>query len=223
MPPTRGMRVQATLRYTIVAIGLLALGGCKFFEKTRTTGGTDTIADNRPDPLLGQTRIPPTNLPVPGRDGIAKPPRDPLLGSPTGRDERSQNDRWKNEPFRNNRETTAAGLAGGNGNRRGLSIDDRNDYADRREAVTPVSGTGPVTDRLPATRSANLEELYASLRKFNAKWLEPAPDGNDYLFRCDVPIEGGVAGPNRRYEGTGRSASAAVADVLEQIRSDRGL
>src|SRR5205085_10582934 len=94
----------------------------------------------RADPLLG-AHIPATDLPVPGRgEGYGKGGRaDPLLGSPTGRGERSS--QTNREPFRLGPQDPTAGLAG-----RlpppdpGLSIGDR---PDPRGAGT-TAGDGPV-------------------------------------------------------------------------------
>ena len=187
-------------RLLLAGAACCALGGCKLFERSKD----DRVgsADERADPLLGGTRIPATNLPT--REGAGRASRDPLMGSPTGRDDRTSHAR---EPFRNGPDTTTAGLTG------------------RLNAGQSAPGIGERRDDVPAATPASprYDDVLASLRKFKATWGEPTKSGDDYSFKCDVPIEGGADGAKRRYEGVGRTETAAALDALDQVKNDRGL
>jgi hypothetical protein len=202
----------------LAAAACAALGGCRMFDRGGSSGGGGLFArgGDRPDPLLG-SRIPATDLPVPGRgEGYGKGTRDPLLGSPTGRGERFSRTDGR-EPFRLGPENTTAGLAGRlTPGDVGLSIGDR--PAGRADGPVPLRPT----DRGSAG-GMTYSQITDALKKFDARWAEPTQEGGEYLFRADVPIEGGADGAVRRYEGAGSTPAAAARQVLDQIKSDRGL
>lgn len=229
--PSRWLSWGRRVAAAAAACAVLSGAGCRLLDKDRKpaggSGGGGGLArgGDRPDPLLG-TRIPATDLPVPGRgEGYGKERNDPLLGSPTGRGERSSQDlpRPAREPFRLGAGDTTAGLAGAyKPDETGLSIGDR---PDPRAAGTPA-GRGPVPLRPTdggAAGGMTYAQITAALKRFDARWAEPTRDGGEYVFRADVPIEGGGEGPVRRYEGTGPTPAAAAKQVLDQIKSDRGL
>jgi hypothetical protein len=211
--PTRW--VSYARRAGLAAAACAALAGCKVFDRGGGSGGgLLSRGGDRPDPLLG-SRIPATDLPVPGRgEGYGKGAKDPLLGLPTGRGERSSraDDR---EPFRLGPGDTAPGLAGRmTPGDTGLSIGER-----------PRDG-GPVPLRPADGGSAgglSYTQITDALKRFDARWAEPVQEGGSYVFRADVPIEGGADGAVRRYEGTGSTPAAAAKQVLDQVKEDRGL
>jgi hypothetical protein len=197
-----------------LACAVLPATGCKLFDRSGTDRPGRYARDDRPDPLLGGVKIPPTDLPIPGKDAYGKERRDPLLGSPTGRDDRTS--RTTRDPFRTGPETTVAGLTG-----RLTPGDEAPGIGDRREPVIPAGGV-PLTRPAP-TSTAKLDDVTAELKRFGGTWTEPVKESGEYLFRVDVPVEGGADGAVRRYQGSGASAAAAAADALAQIKTDRGL
>jgi len=228
--PTRWLTWGRRAAAAAAACAVLGGAGCRLFDKDRGSGGGRAPArpsGDRPDPLLG-THIPATNLPVPGRDrdGYGKEKADPLLGSPTGRSgERSSQNlpRADREPYRPGPGDTVAGLAGGfEPEDTGLSIGPR---PDRRPPGDPT-GRGPVPLRPTDGGTAGgmtYTQVTDALKRFDARWSDPTRDGEGYVFRADVPIEGGGEGPVRRYEGSGPTPAAAAKQVLDQLKSDRGL
>jgi hypothetical protein len=193
---------------------------------------------SRGDPLLGGRNIPPQNLPVHTREGVAAR-GDPLLGSPAGRGvdtppaertdrvgQRKRSNtadpgdaalppRRRDEPYRPGRESTNAALAAGRLDPADpkLAID-----PDPRPRATPAAfvprgdGGGRTFDQL----AAELKDRYAAL-------VGPAERDRDggYVVRAEVPIDPGQPGRLRAYEGTGPTAAAAVMQVLDQVRDDR--
>src|SRR5438105_9970338 len=141
--PTRRMTWARRAGLAAAACAVLASAGCHVFDRGGGSSGGGMAArprGERADPLLG-SHIPATDLPVPGRgEGYGKEGKaDPLLGSPTGRGERSS--QTNREPFRLGPQDTTAGLAGRlTPSDTGLSIGDR---PDRR-------GEGPTTGGAPA-------------------------------------------------------------------------
>jgi hypothetical protein len=193
------------------ALAVCAAAGCRWFDRS---GGL--ARGDRPDPLFG-TRIPATDLPIPGRgEGYGQGRSDPLLASPTGRGERSS--RTDREPFRLGPENTTAGLAGRlRPEETGLSIGERPERNPNAGAVLLRP-----TDRGTAG-GMTYTQITEELTRFGATWSEPIPEGDEYVFRADVPIEGGVDGALRRYEGVGSTPASAAKQVLDQVKEDRGL
>jgi hypothetical protein len=199
--------------------GLAFLAGCKAFDRDGRGTGTGRVKDggtgNRHgsdvasgDPLLGGKYIPKQDIPIPGRDEAIEK-RDPLL--------RASNDR--REPFRLGPENTTAALAG-------KPQDDVPRLDDRR--MPNEAGRGPVPFKAPDGTRADaptaslptLDTQLDTLRSWGARFGEPQRDSNgEYSFACELP---GGDGPVKRYEGVGRSPTAAVFQVVDQIRTDRG-
>lgn len=199
--------------WSLLAVGLLAaLPGCRLFERTKSTGGG---SDDRPDPLLGGSRIPATNLPIPGKDGYGLEKRDPLLGAPAARD-KDKAAKEEREPYRLRTVDTVAAMAGTPRDPGGLSI------GDRRPAATPT-GNGPVEFKPDASGGRSYDQIAAELRQFKADFDSPVKEGGEYVLRADVPIEGGPGGTVRRYEGAGATPAAAAKQVLDAVKGDRGL
>lgn len=246
-PPTRVSRSFRDLvrpRWSLAvcaAVGLLA--GCKSSKsdgglmRGMGMGGKTGSLTSRGDPLLGGARIPPQNLPIPGR-GESAQSRDPLLGRPrttgdTGTERTARGDAGKeqasirrDDPYRPTKSQTNAALAG-----RIISPDDTLSIGDRIPEVTPASGTdGPAPFRLPGGGTfidgMASSEVAEALRKLGATAEPPERTANGFAIRVTVPI--GQAGADgrpgliRQYEGIGPTAAAAAADALNQIRSDVG-
>lgn len=195
------------------------------------------------DPLLGGARIPPQNLPVPGKDSYgSRGTRDPLLISPTGLEDRGQKatqqnpdkptnskgdgtaasrPRSRREPWRPGLEATNAALAAG------LRPDDSTlSIGDRRPVGATASTSVPLRPRAvptsATTESPNgYESLIAALKQTGAKWEPPMRDGDGYVMRADLPVSSDTPGLVRRYEGAGPTPAAAAQQLLDQIRSDQ--
>jgi hypothetical protein len=211
-PRRRWMAAAAAVCAAAVLAGCKSSGGGLF-----NRGGPNGTLMSRGDPLLGGARIPPQNLPLPGRDGYgARERKDPLLGSPAGRDadERAGRDDakgsasrgWtKDHPFRPGPGTTNAALAGH------LVPDDTLSIGDRRAPGRTASQ--PADDGPEYTRAAD------ELRRLGATVDPPERTGNGYEVRATVPLDG--PGLIRQYTGAGLTPAAAVRQLLDQVRSDR--
>jgi hypothetical protein len=214
--PPRRLRPTAmvSLCAVVFLVGCKSPGGGVFGRRSNPDGNLVS----RGDPLLGGARIPPQNLPVPGREGYwTRERKDPLLGSPAARDgtgERASKEGskgsairrpTKDEPFRPGPGTTNAALAGH------LAPDDTLSIGDRR---TPGRTASQVRDDSPEfVRAAE------DLRRLGATVGDPVRAGSGYEVRASVPL--GDAGVIRQYTGAGPTAAAAVKQVLDQIQSDR--
>jgi len=229
-------RLPRTCRRMLAACGVacaLAGSGCKAFHK----GGPSDPPSRVTDPLLG-ARIPPQNLPIPGKDGYAANERkDPLLKSGGGGDDKgarvskpkpadngvpSARIGSPKEPYLPGRETTTAALAAHvQPDDSALSIGDRR--TDGRTTGTP-KGPVPLRPVNPETSTAGgktAEQFAKELRDLGAKLTPPVAERGQFVVRGDVPINPDNPGLVRRYEGAGPSAAAAMKDLLEQVRSDR--
>src|SRR5262249_4120606 len=108
----------------LTLILLTALTGCR-------TASQRSASDNGRDPLYGRY-IPKQDLPMP--DSAARP-RDPLLTHPTSGSKKSSPD----EPFRNSKATTPAGLASN------VKVEDTGlSMGDRRTGSEPVARGVPL-------------------------------------------------------------------------------
>ncbi len=211
-----------------------ALAGCRSSGGYADRGGGETGGTlTSRDPLLGGTRIPPQNLPVPGKDGYgSRERRDPLLGSPTGRDDGSERAGKADgggsasrgagkEPFRPGPGTTNAALAGA------LVPDDTELSIGERRTPGKTTGQprGPVPlrpkDAANPPPGPGFDEVTDQLKRYGATWDPPVREGGEYVFRCDVPTDPDRPGLVRRYEGAGPTAAAAAKQVLDQVKSDR--
>ena len=226
-----------------VAVGIST--GCK-----NRGGGGDAPVARTSDPLLGGARIPPQDLPIPNRDvyGAGTKP-DPLLGgssSPTAGTPTSDSDRTDRSPpppkktpndstyrtpppsssgpYRPDKGSTAAALAGV------VPVDDGDLSIGSRPPVTPAGGIptsipGKPTPLRPPQDSSltggqTFEQIGSQLRQYGAKFTAADKEGNQYTFRADVPVPGGMPGQVRRYEGMGPTPAAAAKQVLDQVKVD---
>ncbi|OWK38023.1 hypothetical protein [Fimbriiglobus ruber] len=246
--PPRRSTFARRLRLAVWAGACAAVvaGGCKSGDKSKDDGSTP----KRGDPLFG-SRIPPQDLPVPGKDGYgSKQKRDPLLGTPTADDKR--NDRagdtpdatpaggsaslpprtsTREVPFRPDRTVTPAALAMGpiSTDDSTMSIGDRRPLASTasvpRGAVPLRRTDPPATTPAPSSETAGgmtLNQIAAELRRYGATIESPAREGSQYVVRADVPINPDQSpGLVRRYEGVGASVVAATKQLLDQVRSDK--
>jgi hypothetical protein len=209
------------------------LAGCRSSGRLLGRGGGgdgDQMARN--DPLFG-TRIPPQNLPIPGKDSYgAREKADPLYGAPASRDGRdeqaskgsgkgsaSRGPRFGKEPYRPSAETTNAALAGH------LQPDDSEmSIGDRRPVAVPASIRGPVplTPKDSSdTGGPTLDQIEAELRKYGGQLGRATREGGQYVVRCDVTLDPDQPGLIRSYTGAGVTPTAAARQVLDQVRGDR--
>jgi hypothetical protein len=207
------------LRYSGCLIGLVLLAGCRMFDRDGqgfgTGRGKDGGTGNRHgsdvasgDPLLGGKYIPKQDIPIPGRDEAIEK-RDPLL--------RASSDR--REPFRLGPENTTAALAG-KPQDDVPRLDDRRTPNDASRGPVPFKAPDGARADAPTASLPTLETQYDTLRSWGARFTEATRDARgDFSFTCELP---GGDGPVKRYEGVGRSPAAAVYQVVDQIRSDRG-
>ena len=204
----------------LCAVALVS--GCR-----HSNGAGVPSASPRNDPLLSGARIPPQNLPVPGRDGYAnRDKKDPLLGTPTKTDDKQDRSvpvkgQEKNlpdngsakaprEPYRPGPSSTTAALAGR------LPYDDTTlSIGDRRPASQlasqPKSGN----------TEADFDRVTGLLKKMGATWEPVTTENGQSVFRVDVPIDPDQPGRIRRYEGVGPTPATAAEQALQQIRGDR--
>lgn len=179
-----------------LAIVLIAAAacGCQGFQRSGDRGG------ERRDPLYGRY-IPKQDLPIPDR-------KDPLYSAPASRTSRD-------EPFRNSKSTTVAGLAAN------VRVEDTGlSLGDRRTPAEPARGVPLRPARETITAVGESFERYAEeLRRRNVRYETPTRDANgEYLMQASVPI--GSDGAFRRVEASGPSPAAAAKQLLEMIRAD---
>lgn len=221
------------LRFAVVVLAC-AVG---FASGCRSIGGGGKSKDATPvgrntDPLLGGGRIPPQNLPIPGRDAYgARERRDPLLGSPTGgrlSEPTERTDRTSTppeekaakagDPYRPNKTTTNAALAAR------MPTDDSTLSIDARPEARPA-GRGPVplkpSDDATATGGWTFDQIVTELKRYGAACGTPERDAEGYVVRADVPLDADKT-RFRRYEGGGTTPALAAKQVLDQVRADSG-
>lgn len=197
------MSVRRRSRVLLCGLTLVVgLGsGCRLFK------GEGSSGSGIRDPLFGRDRIPATDLPT-GREN-ARGKNDPLLVSPNKEDDRVSSDlpaTEPREPFRTGPNTTAAGLARGNSDPL-LSVRADEPIDDRR-----VRG-GPVYLK-ESHETSSIERIVDELKRYGVKVGEPIREGDEFIVqgeRQDNSIR-------RRYEGSGRTAAAAMNDLLGQVR-----
>jgi hypothetical protein len=210
-------RTAARLGLGVLAAALGLSVGCKSREGAASGGS------GRSDPLVaGPGRIPRQNIPLPergtGTAGNSKGRGDPLLGSPVARPgDRSgyTNDpeRWKGGPYVPGPGGTPAALAARTADDGfGLKIE-----TPGGTPLTPAGGTAPLATDLPA----DVAPLAAELKGFGVNHGDStvSREGDQFLFQARVPIGNGAV---RGYSGAGPTEAAAMRQVLEQVRHDRG-
>jgi hypothetical protein len=227
LPVPRGRMRAGRVAWLALAL-VLAATGCK---SSKGGGGGGDLTQS--DPLMGGSRIPPTSVPVPERNGLgnSRTRTDPLLGSPTGntkKDPKSNTgatrtedpDRWKGPFVPSQATTTAALTAKLRSDHSDLTIDEPPADANRGARLQLASGTAPI-----ATNSQNFDQIPQVLQddlsalgiRRGAYEIVKLPSG-EFAMRAKVPTKsGGVT----QYEEVGPTAAAAVQKLIDQIKSDR--
>jgi hypothetical protein len=171
------------------AIGLaalLALTGCKSDNSNNSSRNND--------PLVGGTRIPPQNVPVPDRGGVgANGKTDPLMASPTSKPPDKTGVGYTDDPARfkgtyiPSASTMPAALAGNLKDGEELKIDGN-------ENKVPLLQTGAVSPGKPLAQSADLAAIYSELEKYGCK-----PENRSLSHRSSPGGRGSAAqiGPGR--------------------------
>ncbi len=211
----------------LAALGLALAAGC------RSKDGSAAGGMAKHDPLIGGSRIPPQNVPLPDRGVGAKGGRpDPLKESLTGRDKDKQAkadnaDRWKG-PYIPDANSTTASLASA-ARLRATTSDltiDGDEGATRAGGVLlqppdggirPTAGTTrpPAADAIPPDVLRELQTLGVKAGDYE---VARTSDGGSAV-RARVLL--GSNGATRQYEEVGPTAAAAARKVAEQIRADR--
>lgn len=243
-PPGPRRLPRAAAWVAACAILLAGGAGCRNARGGWLRGGGGGSGDGiaRHDPLLGGARIPPQNLPIPGKDAYgSRGTRDPLLVSPTGRDDHDRKATQQNpdnppntkaggsaarsrdsrEPWRPGLEATNGALAAGlRPDDSVLSIGDRRPVGATASRPVPLR---PRAEPAPAAVSApaGIESYTAVLQHLGAKWDGPVREGDVFVMRADVPVSADSPGLLRRYEGAGPTPAAAANQLVEQVRGDR--
>jgi len=197
---------------------LLALAGCK-----STKDGDAAPTGGRRDPLVSGPRIPPQNVPLPERGGVAgakNTKSDPLLERPVGRGGSGYSDdpeRFKGT-FIPGAGSTPAAMASKFKDGDDLKIDDTDD----RVPLRPAGGTAG--DRVTPAAAvveppADLDPLYAQLQRYDVAAADRSlkQENGRYVFRAAVPLRSGA---KRHYEGIGTTPTEAVKQVLDQVATD---
>ena len=208
------------------------LAGCKSADKGGPLGfGVFGSRDATPasdkrasaDPLLTNGRIPPQDLPVPGKDGLARNTgRDPLLGRPSDREDRPERAAGTGKrtppakpgetssvppasvPYRPSSSATPAALA--------ARIDPNDPKYRVGDDPPPVSIGRP--DR-------TADELTRDLKRLGATVTKPALERGEYVARGELELDPDAKpGVRRAYEATGATPAASLKSLLEQMRGD---
>lgn len=195
----------------------LVLGslGCK----GKDSGPSSNLTRN--DPLIaGPGRIPKQNVPVPDRGGTAGGKRaDPLLGSPTNGTRANANangftddpDRWKKGPYVPGPGGSPAALAGKPKDDEGLAID-----LPGGVGLTPAGGT---TIAPAPAQPLGSDAAFAELAKYGVKRGDYSIGREDGITVVRVKVLTAPEGPSRSFTGQGPTESAAVKQVVDQLKS----
>lgn len=181
-------------RYLTIVLFAAAACGCQGIQRGGERSG------ERRDPLYGRY-IPKQDLPIPDR-------KDPLYSAPASRTSRD-------EPFRNSKATTVAGLAAN------VRVEDTGlSLGDRRTQAEPARGVPLRPARETITAVGESFERYAEeLRRRNVRYEFPTRDHNgEFRMQASLPI--GNDGAFRRVEASGTSPAAAAKQLLEMLRTD---
>jgi hypothetical protein len=194
----------------------LVLGsvGCK----SKDSGPSSNLSKN--DPLIaGPGRIPKQNVPVPDRGGTAGGKRvDPLLGSPTSGTRANAGgytddpERWKKGPYVPGPGGSPAALAGKpKDDGEGLSID-----LPGGVGLTPAGGVAPAPAPVQPLGS---DAAFAELAKYGVKRGDYSIAREDGVVVVRVKVLAAPEGPSRGFTGQGSTESAAVKQVVDQLKS----
>jgi hypothetical protein len=199
----------------LLALGLLALAGCRSDKDSGGSGGVGMGA-SRPrdkDPLVvGPSKIPKQDLPVPDRlTGPKGSKPDPLM-SPTGSKTGYTDDpeRFKGV-FLPGKGSTPAALAARSKDADELRIDDG----------APLVPAGGVLPGGTLEAAEGVSPLYGQLERYGVTPDDRtlARENERYVFRASVPISGN--GAKRQYTGIADTAPEAVRKVLDQVAADQ--
>jgi hypothetical protein len=204
----------------VLAGALLVAVGCKHKD-----GGLASGPSKGPDPLVaGPGKIPKQNLPLPDRGLAGGKKGDPLLGSPTGKTGPSgytdDPERWKGGPHIPGAGSTPAALAGWNkSDPDGLKIETPG--VPLRPAGGSLPPESPSESSVPAIPTGGgdpwLGELATVYGVKRGDYSLTRSNGQ-FELRVNVPWSNGTT---RQITGTGPTESAAVQQVVEQIKADR--
>ena len=210
------MRTGTLIRMALLAACGFAAIGCK--KDSGSTGGV-----TRHDPLMGGSRIPPQNVPVPERGtagGNKAKPFDPLItpvgskDTKTGAGYTEDPQRWKGGPYVQNAGSTPAALAGRVKDGDELKIEDPT----RGVPLQPAGGTIPVGDAdLAAAADLQLQQLreYGVVKGSYSFTRE----NGSVVFRANVP--NATTGATQGFTGVGATSGEAVKQVLDQVKAIR--
>jgi hypothetical protein len=210
---TNNPRTRKARRW-LLCIGTAAcavLAGCKSSNNNGNGRGGDPL-------VAGPNRIPPQNVPVPER-GIGRNGKsDPLLGSPTAKNDRTgvgytdDPERFKGT-YIPNKSSTPAALASG-------QFKDGDDLKiEGTENRVPLQQTGASTAVRPGEPAP--DSLSRELAQLNIKREDQSltHENGKCFFRAAVPIS--ANGQKRQYTGVGDTEEEAIRDLLEQVQFDR--
>lgn len=193
----------------------LVLGsmGCK----GKDSGPSSNLSRN--DPLIaGPGRIPKQNVPLPDRGGTAGGKRaDPLLGSPTSGTRANAGgytddpERWKKGPYVPGPGGSPAALAGKPKDDEGLAIEQPGGVG-----LTPAGGA--VAAPAPA-QPLGSDAAFSELAKFGVKRGDYTVSREDGITVVRVKVQTAPEGPSRSFTGQGPTESAAVKQVVDQLKS----
>lgn len=213
------MRAATRIRLPVFAACGFALAVCLVGCKDKpTTGG---VARN--DPLFGNSRIAPQNIPVPDRGtagGNKARPFDPLMtpvgskDTKTGAGYTEDPQRWKGGPYVPNKGSVPASLAGRVKDGDELKIEDPN----RGVPLQPAGGTIPVGD---ADLAASADLQLQQLREFGVTTgnYSFTRENGSIIFRANVPNP--TSGATQGFTGVGATPGEAVKQVLDQVKASR--
>jgi hypothetical protein len=198
---------------------LLGSVGCK----SKDSGPSSNLSRN--DPLLaGPGRIPRQNIPLPDRGTAGGKRPDPLLGSPTSGTRSNTGgfsvdpDRFKNGPYLPGPGGSPAALAGNPlPSDEGLSID-----LPGGVGLTPAGGPIAAPDR-PAPRAPaaplGSDAAFAELAKYGVQRGDYVVAREDGVVLVRVKVLTTPEGPSQSFTGQGPTESAAVKQVVEQLKA----
>lgn len=211
---------------------LCLLAGCKSADKGGPLGlglfaSRDGSQRAAVDPILTNGRIPPQNLPVPGKDSLTVDAgRDPLFGSPAARDKDDRPDRaataGKRSPPPPSGQTSSVPRA---------SVPYRPSPASAPAAlasrIDPNDPAYKVGDDPPPVlsvgrRDRSADDLLKELKALGATVRSPALERGEYVCRGEIELDpDGKPGARRAYETAGATPVVALRQMLEQMTADR--
>jgi hypothetical protein len=186
-----------------------------------------TSADQRAsvDPILTNGRIPPQDVPVPGKDGFTLDRRrDPLFGSPAGPADRPADKvagpGRRNPPKPTEETSSSAPPRVGVPYRPGKSATP----AALASRLDPADPTYNLTDDPPPVsigRGLPAGELLRELKALGVTVAPPKVERGEYVARGEVELDpAGRPGVRRAYETAAATADVALRKLLDQVKED---